>query len=74
MNAVTLEQLQQRKSFPIPLERLQQIEAHIWQTQGWKDGCTPEERDAIRREWERMPGNYSFALAVSALIREQRGY
>lgn len=54
----------------IPLTRLYELRDNIRASHGWTARETPAERDAIVREWNRMPGNYSFSSAVNQLIFE----
>lgn len=66
------ERLTRQTEVPLTAERLAEIRAFIWESHGWKDCCTPEERAVIVKAWERMPGHYSFFDAVTRLLREAK--
>ena len=52
------------------LERLKEIRQRIWDSHGWDDGETPEERREIKVFWETLPGHTSHYDAVCMFIRE----
>jgi len=51
-------------------KRLAEIRNEIWVSHGWRDGCALKERKEVIKEWNRMPGWFTFYDAVTKLIEE----